>query len=149
MPFTENMASELVDLLTEDGLRQDLYAGVRVAPGEAIKQWTRPVGQGVYRRIAVDEPSGRVLGGVKISGQLMSWFVAPFCQGRGIGSRIVRDALAAADSDRFNIIDARIARENFASRRIAVKAGFIETGLATRDSGLPPFILYRRTIARG
>ncbi|MEL7000076.1 MAG: GNAT family N-acetyltransferase [Pseudomonadota bacterium] len=145
-PVTADLTAALIDLLTEDALRQALYAGVRVPPEDAIEQWTEAVGPRTDRRIAVDTRSGCILGGAKIDVTLMSWFVAPVCQGKGLGTAMVSAIIQTVDPERFAAIEAHIARENVASRRIADRVGFVDVGLVARASGLPPLIVYRQII---
>ncbi|MGD1924167.1 MAG: GNAT family N-acetyltransferase [Paracoccaceae bacterium] len=145
-PVTADITAALIDLLTDDALRQALYAGVRVPPEDAIEQWTEAIGPRTDRRIAVDARSGCILGGAKIDVRLMSWFVAPVCQGKGLGTAMVNAMLQTVESERFATVEAHIARENLASRRIADRVGFVEVGLVSRASGLPPLIVYQQII---
>ena len=89
------------------------------APWEGHLHWLRASLKNPDRQLLVAERDGVPVGTVRIDGgDELSWTVAPEHRGVGLGSEIV--ALVAKRGDR-----AQIKCDNFASQRIAKRAGFV------------------------
>ena len=137
----------LAGVLADDALRVSLYAGVRTSLDVALANWLAPDAPGNRRRLAVLQDTGALVGGVRVGRDSIYWFVGRACSGRGLGTEMVTQMIACLDPAETPVIDAAVARENAASRRIAAKTGFAEIGLRHRPSGLPPLIECRRILS--
>ena len=94
----------------------------------------------------VAEADGRLVAAGSVTNGEMGYWVAPWAQGRGIGTRVVtllRDwAHAERGLDRIELL---IHPDNAPSIRLAEKAGFSDTGelrVPDRGTNPPPHLVY-------
>lgn len=142
---------KVVELMKEAHKRKAwLYTGGNEAPNkkkikEMRKQYAKDADSFAY--IAIDTRTKKVVGSCFFSfrrnGRLRhringGWGVHPDYCGKGIGTKLLKEALKFAKQKGFKRADAEIAEENIASMKLAKKLGFkiegkIEKGFLTDD----------------
>jgi RimJ/RimL family protein N-acetyltransferase len=147
-------------LLGEDEEMRRRFNSLRPATLEetrqAVERWIAGRADGVPMfAYALREVSGQLVGGCELrmrsaSSANLSYWVFPSFRGRGFALRAVNLLSAAADAiPGLRRLEVRIAPDNESSRRVAVKAGFIESGRVkekVRTGSFSTMLLYAREI---
>jgi len=147
-------------LLGEDEEMRRRFNSLRPATLEetrqAVERWIagRADGGPMFA-YAMRKVSGKLVGGCELrmrsaSSANLSYWVLPSFRGRGLALRAVNLVSAAAEAiPGLRRLEVRIAPDNKSSRRIAVKAGFIEAGCVkekVRTGSFSTMLLYAKEI---
>lgn len=136
-----------INEFTREGIKRKnwLYTGRNIAPKneKRIKEKLKSKEEVLFVAIV----GGKIIGSTGISFKKtgrtrhrvdLGWGVHPDYQGRGIGTKLVSEALKYAKKEGFKIAIAEVAYENIASMKMAKKCKFkivgrIKEGLLTDD----------------
>ena len=137
----------LADMLADPGLRASLFGGHgRIDAVHAERIWSRAVDDETRWLVRCAE-SRRIVGGIGVVREEVSFFVRSDLQGQGYG----RASLAALLQLRQTLgvwpgLSAWTVRENRAARRAFQAAQWRELGLRRQSGGLPTLVHYRSSL---
>ena len=98
---------------------------------QPMEAWNK---DGILRLAARQRGSGRFIGAVFFTKEYFSYFVTPNYWAEGFGFEMVSASMAAAPVLGLQMLTTFVVRENFASRRILEKCGFMFAGLTSHQS---------------
>ncbi len=127
----------IVELRKEAFRRNNwIYTGSNKAPdNKKLKSWREKFRKG-YPSIsfmAIDKEKNKIIGSIygefKKEGRMkhrisLGWGLHPDYQGRGIGTRLLKELILEAKKRKFRRLEAEMAKENIASWKLAKKCGF-------------------------
>jgi len=130
----------MADLLKDDRVMLPFYIGRSASrtiasdclcSSRPMEAWNK---DGIFKLAARQRGSGRFMGGIFFAKGYFSYFVAPNYWAQGFGFEMVSASLAAAPVLGLQMLTTFVVRENFASRRILEKCGFVFAGLTSHQS---------------